>query len=247
MAPAPRHEFEARFTAIASSTRLPQIFRVGFPDLPEWARTFSWVPASGVCELARRLQLSADSRVLDVACGMGGPGQIAAAESGASVVGIDYAVPAVQKAAAVARNQKTIRAAYVAASGDAIPAASGVFDAVICIDALRFIPGFGLAEMHRVLRPGGRLGVTLWERPAEGDKPGLEDIRAVLSSANFDVEHVGRHDEWLAAQDAVYVAAHAARDEGETDPGVLAIAGEGDRVMGSLERGRRVMAVAAKR
>lgn len=246
MASDPRKQFEAGFTAMASSARLPELFRVGFPDLPAWARTFSFVPAASLREMARFLRLDAGSVLLDVACGMGGPGQIAAVESGASVVGIDYAVPAVQKAAQVAADHGSLRASYAAASGDAIPTAAGAFDAAICIDALRFIPGFGLAEMSRVLRPGGRLGVTLWERPAEGDIPALDDVPAILSAAGFDIEHVSRHDEWLDAQDEIYGAAHAARDGGETDPGLLAIAKEGDRVLGNLERGRRVMVVAVK-
>ena len=236
-----RKAFEAVLTAARMSSRLAEIIRAGFPDLPEWARTFSFVPAAALRELGHRLEVRADSVLLDLACGMGGPGQIVATETGATLVGIDFALPGLTYAVQIARAQPArFDGFYLAASGDAIPVVDQAFDSVLCIDSLRFIPGFGLNEIFRVLRPGGRLGLTLWERP------GLDHIDAVLSAAGFEVSQVSRHDEWLDAQEVVYEAALAARDEGETDPGVLNMATEAERALGNLERDRRVMAVASK-
>ena len=241
-----REEFEEGFAAAAASTKLPALMRAGFPDLPDWARTFSFVPASGLLELGTLLRLDSRSLLLDVACGMGGPGQIVAEASGARLVGIDYAVPAVVKAAQVAEGLTTVAATFAAASGDALPFADGSVDAVMCIDALRFIPGFGFPEIIRVLRPGGRMGVTLWERFPEGDEPGLPDVAALLAGQGLQVEHVSRHDDWLDAQESVYDAAIRARDAGDADMIVGELAAEGERVMGKLDRGRRVMAVGVK-
>jgi ubiquinone/menaquinone biosynthesis C-methylase UbiE len=49
-------------------------------------------------------------------------------------------------------------AAFVAARGQALPFADESFDGVLCMNALHHLPSYGaaLAEIYRVLRPGGR-------------------------------------------------------------------------------------------
>jgi SAM-dependent methyltransferase len=53
---------------------------------------------------------------------------------------------------------------YREASADALPFESGSFDVVLCQQGLQFFPAraAALAEMRRVLRPGGVAGLAVW-------------------------------------------------------------------------------------
>jgi SAM-dependent methyltransferase len=102
-------------------------------------------------------------RVLDVACGTGFATRAAASTVGShgSVVAIDINPTMIDKA----RQQPTPGdVAWQIASALELPFEDGSFDAVICQQGLQFFPSpaDGLAEMHRVLRPGGTLGATVW-------------------------------------------------------------------------------------
>ncbi|MCL5779034.1 methyltransferase domain-containing protein [Limibaculum sp. FT325] len=105
--------------------------------------------------------VAAGRRVIDVCCGPGYAAGAAAA-IGAEAMGID-AAPAMVAAA---------RAAFPAcrfeiADATSLPAPEGCFDAAICSFGLFHLadPAAALAEMHRVLRPGGRLAASQWSAP----------------------------------------------------------------------------------
>jgi ubiquinone/menaquinone biosynthesis C-methylase UbiE len=53
---------------------------------------------------------------------------------------------------------------YVEGPADRLPARDDEFDVVTCQQGLQFFPDrrAAVAEMRRVLRPGGRLGVAVW-------------------------------------------------------------------------------------
>jgi SAM-dependent methyltransferase len=101
------------------------------------------------------------TRVLDVACG---PGRIAAAAAarGAVPVGLDAAVGMVAVARACYPEIEFQR-------GDAerLPFADASFDVVLAGFVINHLPRpeRALAEFARVLRPGGRVAVTVWDRP----------------------------------------------------------------------------------
>ena len=102
-------------------------------------------------------------RVLDVACGTGFATRAASGVvgSGGSVVAVDINPGMIDKA----RQQPTLGdVEWQIASALELPFEDESFDAVICQQGLQFFPSpaDGLAEMHRVLRPGGSLGVTVW-------------------------------------------------------------------------------------
>ncbi|MBI2171483.1 MAG: class I SAM-dependent methyltransferase [Chloroflexi bacterium] len=124
---------------------VPAIFSRWAPDL---------VDAAGVRQGAR---------VLDVACGTGAVTRIVAQRVGPSgkVVGLDVnaGVLAVARTAAPASNIQWLEGN---AASIALPDAS--FDAVVCQQGLQFFPDrpAGLAEMRRVLKPGGRLALSCW-------------------------------------------------------------------------------------
>ncbi|WP_267241654.1 class I SAM-dependent methyltransferase [Streptomyces sp. PR69] len=113
--------------------------------------------------LADALAIAPGERVLDVASGRGATALLLADEYGAEVDGVDYSP------AATALAQGAARAAGLAdgvrfTTGDAerLPYPDGAFDAAVCECALCTFPdkARAAAEFARILRPGGRLGLT---------------------------------------------------------------------------------------
>jgi ubiquinone/menaquinone biosynthesis C-methylase UbiE len=100
-------------------------------------------------------------RVLEVGCGTGHYLQVLAAR-GARVSGIDISRPML----AVTLAKKIPGAGLARASAAALPFPDGAFDVVVAITVLEFLPDVGaaMAEMRRVLCPGGRLLVAVLNR-----------------------------------------------------------------------------------
>ena len=98
--------------------------------------------------------IPAGARVLDVGCGAGQT--LIAAAAGNPAVGVDVDLEAL----ALGRTL-TGDVGFARATGEALPFRAGRFDLVICRVALPFmhVPT-ALAEMRRVLRPGGFLWLT---------------------------------------------------------------------------------------
>jgi ubiquinone/menaquinone biosynthesis C-methylase UbiE len=123
-----------------------------------------WQTADELDLFVESLALGPESRLLDVACGSGGPSLRIAEKTGASVVGIDIHEDGISTAKATAADRglhscATFRQAN--ASGP-LPFAAATFDAVLCVDAINHLPDRAgvLAEWDRVLEPGGRLLYT---------------------------------------------------------------------------------------
>lgn len=105
-------------------------------------------------------------RVLELACGPGGLG-LAAAERVApdgEVVLSDVAseMAAIAADRAAARGVTNVRAATL--DLEQIDEPNATYDVVLCREGLMFAlqPVRAVAEIHRVLRPGGRLAVAVW-------------------------------------------------------------------------------------
>jgi SAM-dependent methyltransferase len=107
--------------------------------------------------------VEAGMRVLDVACG---PGHIAAgaAAKGAKAVGIDAAEGMV----AVAR-ARYADIGFRQGDAERLPFGDASFDAVVAGFVVNHLPRpeRALAEFVRVVRPGGRVAVTVWDRPGQ--------------------------------------------------------------------------------
>ena len=113
-----------------------------------------------------RLPLAARHAVLDLCCGAGASAIPAARVVGPEgrVLGIDVAEPLLEIARARAAREglANIGFRYGDATRTGLP--DGSFDAVICVFGVFFAPdmaGF-VAEMWRLVRPGGVLAVTTW-------------------------------------------------------------------------------------
>lgn len=111
------------------------------------------------------------TRMLDLACGTG---DIAfeGARRGASAVGLDITASMVDLARAKAGSE---RLSWLLGDMAALPVASGSFDLVTTGYGLRNtsdLPG-ALADIHRVLRPGGRLCSLDFDRPERATVRGV--------------------------------------------------------------------------
>ena len=121
-------------------------------------------------------------RVLDVCTGHGVLA-LAATERGAKVSAVDFAETMV---ASARRNAPTADCRQ--GDAQALPYADSTFDAVICGYGLLHVPepDRALAEMRRVLRSGGRVAISVWERPSPSNGFGLL-LSAVKAHGRLDV------------------------------------------------------------
>ena len=149
-------------------------------------------------------RIAPGQHVLDVGCGTGEITMRAKARSGptGSVVGIDPSPEMI----AVAR-QKAVRAgldvAYRVAAIEELPFAAATFDVVLSSLMMHHLPEDlkprGLAEIRRVLKPGGRLVVVDFKQPSSrlgrlapvwllhrsAADHGVQELPAMLNAAGF--------------------------------------------------------------
>lgn len=124
----------------------------------------SWLTAAELRRLVEWLDVDAQHRVLEVACGSGGPACYVAQISGCHLTGIDYSADGVATARALAQEKGLAdRMRFLEADGnERLPFDDAEFDALLCIDALNHLRDrrFVLKEWRRVLRPGGAMVFT---------------------------------------------------------------------------------------
>ena len=112
--------------------------------------------------LAEACDIGWDERVLDVAAGNGNA-SLAAARRGARVTSTDYVASLLELGAARAAAEQ-LDIAFQAADAEQLPYEDGSFDAVLSTFGVMFAPDHArsAAEMLRVCRPGGRIGLANW-------------------------------------------------------------------------------------
>ena len=124
----------------------------------------SWITADEQDRFLGLLELSPGKRLLDVACGSGGPALRIATKTGCYVVGIDMHEDAVSTANSLAAHDGlSDRAEFrVANAAEPLPFPDAFFDAITCIDAINHLPDRPrvLSDWARLLKPGGRLLFT---------------------------------------------------------------------------------------
>ncbi len=143
--------------------------------------TFGAVTRQTVQATLDAAQVGGGSRMLDICCG---PGMLAeaAARRGARATGLDF--PGVVELA----GKLAPAAEFV--SGDALdlPFPDNSFDAVVCGYGIMHVPDAETAmrEMLRVLRPGGRAALSVWDNETPVSGLGLV-YKAVHDFANLNV------------------------------------------------------------
>lgn len=128
----------------------------------EYVGQEGFMRAGEIRRLAGRARIGPGTSVLDVCCGVAGPGRMIAAELGCRYLGVDYSAGAL----AIARRRSAnlpcrFRQVHVP------PLPDGRFDVVLLLETMLAFPDKPalLDEVARVLPPGGRFACTVEEGP----------------------------------------------------------------------------------
>jgi arsenite methyltransferase len=173
----------------------------------------------GGVALTRRLASTAliapDSKVLDVACGTGSSARVITADLGASVIGCDYSAFNLERAKRAATAMAPLSSpTFVRAAAEQLPFEPGSFDAAICECSLCLFENKDvvLEQIRRVLRPGGRIGISdfFLNKPVPdsltgllshvlcvGGASSLEGYRRSLSQAGFEFVRIREANQTL--------------------------------------------------
>lgn len=157
--------------------------RVGWDtNIAGYDHAFGPVSRQTVQPLLDAANVRSAMRVLDVCTG---PGMLveAAVERGAQAVGLDFSAAAVE----LARGQVSAGEFH---QGDAqhLPFPDDSFDAVVCAYGIIHVPvpEMALREMFRVVRPAGRVAVSVWDNTTPNNGFGMI-YAAVRAHGSFDV------------------------------------------------------------
>jgi ubiquinone/menaquinone biosynthesis C-methylase UbiE len=197
-------------------------------------------PFSSDCATAAvaSLGLQPGARCLDVGCGSGGAALILAA-SGMNVDAVDASGAMIARARARAQGQGV--AGRIQASvmdGQALTFPDTSFDAAISVFGVILFPDAvrGLAELRRVVRPGGKIAIVTWTEPQnfelatellaaiaelKPDQPPpllpaqlrfreLKDFQALHAAAGLRDLQVVKHTAQITAPSARWLAEHMA-------------------------------------
>jgi SAM-dependent methyltransferase len=139
-----------------------------------WDRYFDWysrafAPLMAWC--ADAIAAAPGMRVLDVAAGSGQPTLTIAPriQPGGTILGIDFSPEMLAVATRRARQAGAANVSFKAMDAEHLELPDASFDAVTCACGLIFFPDAhrALTEMRRVLKPGGRVAIGVWDEPSK--------------------------------------------------------------------------------
>jgi len=158
----------------------------------EFVEQESFMRAGEIRELARQAGIGPGVSVLDLCCGIGGPGRFITRELGCDYLGVDYSADAID----IARRRAGDLCRFAVARVPPIP--PGPFEVVLLLETLLAFPEKEplLREISRALTPGGRFACTF-----EAGLPLAEAERGQMPDA--DTVWLVQIDEMLAALDRV--------------------------------------------
>ena len=117
-------------------------------------------------ETVSRVRLAPGQAVLDLCCGAGASAIPAARAVGPSgcVLGIDVAAPLLELARIRAAREGLAHVEFRQGDATRTGLSDGTFDAVVCVFGVFFVPDMTafIAQMWRLVRPGGALAITTW-------------------------------------------------------------------------------------
>jgi ubiquinone/menaquinone biosynthesis C-methylase UbiE len=113
-----------------------------------------------------RIQLQSGANVLDVCCGSGASAIPAAIKVGSngSVLGVDLADSLLTLARHKSQQQGLANIEFRCGDFTNLSLPSESLDAIVCVFGIFFVPDMeaAVAELWRMLRPGGKLAITSW-------------------------------------------------------------------------------------
>ena len=151
-------------------------------NIAGYNQAFGSVSRQTVGPLLNAANVSAGMRVLDVCTG---PGMLveAAIERGAEAVGLDFSAQAIELARALVPAGE-----FRQGDAQALPFADNSFDAIVCAYGVIHVPvpEMTLREMLRVVRPAGRVAISVWDSTTPNNGFGMI-YAAVRAHGSFDV------------------------------------------------------------
>ena len=164
--------------------------------------------------LIQRLAIRATDLMLDCGAGVGGPAAFAADATAVAPI-------LTEPEAGACRAARRLFGAPVLQAATELPLRSGAFDVAWSLGVLCTVTDqpLLLRELHRVLKPAGRLGLLVFvangelprERPTGNDFPSWDRLLELLADAGFQVDHAATESDpgaapadWLQRADAVH-------------------------------------------
>ena len=157
--------------------------------------------------LGKLVDIKRGDLVLDVACGRGTSAMAVARSFHCRMVGLDLGASVGEARGSSQRSGLDSGVAFLRGDAEAMPLAGGSFDAALCECSMSLFPDkeSGVAEMARLLKPGGRLGVsdvtvapstlpeelmgTLGRILCVAEAPSVEGYRRLLGSHGLSIVH----------------------------------------------------------
>jgi SAM-dependent methyltransferase len=173
--------------------------RVAAYPAGEFVGQESFMTASEIRALAGEARIASGTRILDLCCGVAGPGRLIARELGCAYLGVDLSASAIE----IARE----RAGDLPCRFEVMripPIPTGPFEVVLLLETMLAFPDKEalLADISRALEPGGRFAFTLEAglpltdaeraRMPDADTVWLTPLEKVLAS----VSQVGLDVHW---------------------------------------------------
>jgi SAM-dependent methyltransferase len=142
----------------------------------EYVGQESFMRAAEVRRLAHQARVGPGVSVLDLCCGVGGPGRMITAESGCHYLGVDQSASALATARQLAGK---LPCRFEQAHLPPLP--DGRFEVVFLLETMLAFPDKDalIAEVVRVLEPGGRFAFTV-----EEGRPLTQQERARMPAAD---------------------------------------------------------------
>jgi ubiquinone/menaquinone biosynthesis C-methylase UbiE len=253
--------YDAVYAAWSSSAQFHEVWATNAVD-GDIAVGFEHLNFARLADLEgvrQALDLREGDRLVDLACGAGGPGAWIAQQTGAILLGVDISRVGTAVAAARVVAQNLSGGGFVVGSVDHLPFAGRSVRGAMSLDSLQYVPDkrAAISEVARVLVDGGRFVFTAFEVdparvrdvPVLGVDP-VSDYSSLLQDAGFMVdvyeETPGWHERLVAAYSAV-IAAEPQLRLALGDPAMDALLLEMTLTLQLDPYPRRVLAVARSR
>lgn len=201
------------------------------------------MPAGEILDLARRAGVDRGVPVLDLCCGVAGPGRLITEELGCDYLGVDYSRGAIEIARARTRHL-TCRFEVLAVP----PLPPGRFDVVLLLETMLAFADKPrlLSAIAAALAPGGRLAITLEEgeplsRTEQTAMPDADTVHLVpLAELTGALAGAGMHVTWQAECTASHLAVARSLLQSYTAEADVAARQIGDRAVQELLAAHRL-------